>query len=122
MLQHHSKQSMQQQQPNEIIRTIKNETLFYRPVLLRGIKAYIKTCHTNFSFQQSEMLTKPQKLKNLIDKGLGHVDFKHICLKQKKTMSRHIVSLQRYEHRYVQPLADPERQCIFNSISFFFFK
>lgn len=92
-----------QQKHKEIISTIKNEALFYRPVLLYGIKAYVKTCHTKFSFHQSELLTKPQKLKNLIDKGLGHFDFKHICLKQKKEMNRHIVTLQRYEHKYEQP-------------------
>lgn len=31
------------------------------------------------------------------------VDFKHSCLNQKIEMTNHIVSLQQYEHRYVQP-------------------
>ncbi|XP_065932120.1 uncharacterized protein [Magallana gigas] len=57
------------------------------------------------------MLTKAQRLKDLIDKVvydllnnvLCYFDFKHRCKKQKIKMIRHIVRLRRYEHRYVQP-------------------
>ncbi|XP_065932339.1 uncharacterized protein [Magallana gigas] len=100
-----------QQQHRGTIHTIRSEALFYRPVLLTGIKADVKTCHTEFSPLQSEMLTKAQRLKNLIDKVvydllnnvLCYFDFKHRCKKQKIKMIRHIVRLRRYEHRYVQP-------------------
>ena len=99
------------QQHRGTIHTIRSEALFYRPVLLTGIKADVKTCHTEFSPLQSEMLTKAQRLKDLIDyvvydllnNVLCYFDFKHRCKKQKIKMIRHIVRLRRYEHRYVQP-------------------
>nr|XP_034320657.1 uncharacterized protein LOC105323903 [Crassostrea gigas]XP_034320658.1 uncharacterized protein LOC105323903 [Crassostrea gigas]XP_034320660.1 uncharacterized protein LOC105323903 [Crassostrea gigas] len=100
-----------QQQHRGTIHTIRSEALFYRPVLLPQIKTDFKTCHTEFSLLQSEMLTKAQTLKNLINKMrkdfmknvFCDFDFKHRCLKQMIEMSRHIVSLQEYELRYVQP-------------------
>eukprot|EP00105_Crassostrea_gigas_P043450 XP_019927598.1 PREDICTED: uncharacterized protein LOC105340005 isoform X3 [Crassostrea gigas] len=99
------------QQHRGTIHTIRSEALFYRPVLLTEIKADVKTCHTEFSPLQSEMLTKAQNLKDLIDyvvydllnNVLCDFDFKHRCKKQKIEMIRHIVRLRRYEHRYVQP-------------------
>nr|XP_034319656.1 uncharacterized protein LOC117680509 isoform X2 [Crassostrea gigas] len=99
------------QQHRGTIHTIRSEALFYRPVLLTGIKADVKTCHTEFSPLQSEMLTKAQTLKDLIDyvvydllnNVLCYFDFKHRCKNQKIEMIRHIVRLRRYEHRYVQP-------------------
>ncbi|XP_052693127.1 uncharacterized protein LOC128171380 [Crassostrea angulata] len=99
------------QQHRGTIHTIRSEALFYRPVLLTEIKADVKTCHTEFSPLQSEMLTKAQRLKDLIDyvvydllnNVLCYFDFKHRCKKQKIEMIRHIVRLRRYEHRYVQP-------------------
>ncbi|XP_052693119.1 uncharacterized protein LOC128171377 isoform X1 [Crassostrea angulata] len=99
------------QQHRGTIHTIRSEALFYRPVLLTGIKADVKTCHTEFSPLQSEMLTKAQRLKELINyvvydllnNVLCYFDFKHRCKKQKIEMIRHIVRLRRYEHRYVQP-------------------
>ncbi|XP_052692435.1 uncharacterized protein LOC128170712 [Crassostrea angulata] len=99
------------QQHRGTIHTIRSEALFYRPVLLTGIKADVKTCHTEFSPLQSEMLTKAQTLKDLIDyvvydllnNVLCYFDFKHRCKKQKIEMIRHIIRLRRYEHRYVQP-------------------
>eukprot|EP00105_Crassostrea_gigas_P027125 XP_011448354.2 PREDICTED: uncharacterized protein LOC105342926 isoform X2 [Crassostrea gigas] len=99
------------QQHRGTIHTIRSEALFYRPVFLTEIKADVKTCHTEFSLYQSEMLTKAQRLKDLIDyvvydllnNVLCYFDFKHRCKKQKIKMIRHIVRLRRYEHRYVQP-------------------
>eukprot|EP00105_Crassostrea_gigas_P044863 XP_019929011.1 PREDICTED: E3 ubiquitin-protein ligase TRIM9-like [Crassostrea gigas] len=99
------------QQHRGTIHTIRSEALFYRPVLLPRIKTDFKTCRTEFSLLQSEMLTKAQTLKNLINKVrkdfmknvFCDFDFKHRCLKQMIEMSRHIVSLQEYELRYVQP-------------------
>ncbi|XP_065929650.1 uncharacterized protein [Magallana gigas] len=99
------------QQHRGTIHTIRSEALFYRPVLLPRIKTDFKTCRTEFSFYQSEMLTKAQTLKHLIDyikndfmcNVFCDFDFKHRCLKQKKEMIIHIVSLQAYELRYIQP-------------------
>eukprot|EP00105_Crassostrea_gigas_P036562 XP_019920710.1 PREDICTED: uncharacterized protein LOC105323061 [Crassostrea gigas] len=100
-----------QQQHRGTIHTIRSEALFYRPVFLPRIKTDFKTCHTEFSLLQSEMLTKAQTLKNRISivrkdfmkNVFCDFDFKHRCLKQMIEMSRHIVSLQEYELRYVQP-------------------
>ncbi|XP_052692465.1 LOW QUALITY PROTEIN: E3 ubiquitin-protein ligase TRIM36-like [Crassostrea angulata] len=99
------------QQHRGTIHTIRSEALFYRPVLLTGIKADVKTCHTEFSPLQSEMFIKAQRLKDLIDyvvydllnNVFCYFDFKHRCKKQKIKMMRHIGRLRRYEHRYVQP-------------------
>ncbi|XP_052680949.1 uncharacterized protein LOC128161659 isoform X2 [Crassostrea angulata] len=99
-----------QQQHRGTIYTIRSEALFYRPVLLPGITDDIKTCRTEFSRYQSEMLTKAQKLNDLINYVvydlLNNVfcdfNFKHRCLKQKMETNRHIVSLQRYVHMYEQ--------------------
>nr|XP_034309352.1 uncharacterized protein LOC117683690 [Crassostrea gigas] len=97
------------QQHRGTIHTI-SEALFYRPVLLPRIKTDFKTCHTEFSLYQSEMLTKAQTLKHLIDyiqkdfmcNVFCDFDFKHRCLKQKKETIIHIVSLQRYVYIYEQ--------------------
>nr|XP_034309359.1 uncharacterized protein LOC117683694 [Crassostrea gigas] len=97
------------QQHRGTIHTIRSEALFYRPVLPR-IKTDFKTCRTEFSRYQSEMLTKAQTLKHLIDyiqkdfmcNVFCDFDFKHRCLKQKKEMIIHIVSLQRYVYIYEQ--------------------
>nr|XP_034308016.1 uncharacterized protein LOC105326468 isoform X2 [Crassostrea gigas] len=99
-----------QQQHRGTIHTIRSDALFYRPVLLPRITDDIKTCRTEFSRYQSEMLTKAQKLKDLINyvvydllnKVFCDFDFKHRCLKQKMETNRHIVSLQRYVHMYEQ--------------------
>eukprot|EP00105_Crassostrea_gigas_P042588 XP_019926736.1 PREDICTED: uncharacterized protein LOC105337630 isoform X2 [Crassostrea gigas] len=99
------------QQHRGTIHTIRSAALFYIPVLLTEIKADVKTCHTEFCPLQSEMLTKAERLKDLIDYVvydlLNNVfcdfDFKHRCKKQKIKMIGHIGSLRRYEHRYVQP-------------------
>nr|XP_034310377.1 uncharacterized protein LOC109620626 [Crassostrea gigas] len=98
------------QQHRGTIHTIRSEALFYRPVLLPRIKTDFKTCRTEFSLYQSEMLTKAQTLKHLIDyiqkdfmcNVFCDFDFKHRCLKQKKEMIIHIVSLQRYVYIYEQ--------------------
>lgn len=91
--------------------TIRYETLIYRPILQTRIEADFGSCYTNFSIYQSWILTKAKEIKDLIDyvkhtfmcNVFCDVDFKHSCLYQKTEMSKHIVSLQEYEHIYVQP-------------------
>lgn len=95
------------QEHREIIHTIRSEALFQRSVLQTGIKVDVKTCLTEFSLFQSEMLTKAQRLKNLIDKDLHYFDLKHRCLKQKINMNRHLTILQRYEIKYEQSSINP---------------
>ncbi|XP_052683813.1 uncharacterized protein LOC128164106 [Crassostrea angulata] len=100
------------QQHRGTIHTIRGEALFYRPVLLSGIKTDFKTCHTEFSFHHLEMLTKVHTLKHLIDYiqtdfMCNYFDFKHIYLKQKIEMIRHIASHQRYTRLYEQSAIKP---------------
>uniref|UniRef100_K1QSC7 Tripartite motif-containing protein 2 n=1 Tax=Magallana gigas TaxID=29159 RepID=K1QSC7_MAGGI len=98
------------QQHRGTIHTIRSEALFYRPVLLPRIKTDFKICRTDFSLYLSDMLTKAQTLKHLIDyiqkdfmcNVFCDFDFKHRCLKQKNEMIEHIVGLQRYVYRYEQ--------------------
>ncbi|XP_065939274.1 uncharacterized protein [Magallana gigas] len=98
------------QQHRGTIHTIRSEALFYRPVLLPRITDDIKTCCIEFSRYQSEMLTKAQRLNDLINYVLYDLlnnvfcdfNFKHRCLKQTMETNRHIVSLQRYVHMYEQ--------------------
>lgn len=99
------------QQHRGTIHTIRYETLLYRPILQTRIEADFESCYTNFSIYQSRILTKAKEIKDLIDyvkhtfmcNVFCDVDFKHSCLNQKTEMTKHIVSLQEYEHRYVQP-------------------
>nr|XP_034319860.1 uncharacterized protein LOC109619606 isoform X2 [Crassostrea gigas] len=101
---------IERQQHRETIHTIRSEALFYRPLLLSGNKADFKTCHTKFSLYRSQMFTKVNKLKHLMNKIIYDLlenvfcdfDFKHRCLKQKKEMNRHVVSLQEYVQIYEQ--------------------
>ncbi|XP_065941163.1 uncharacterized protein [Magallana gigas] len=91
-----------QQQHRRTIQTIRSEALFYRPVLLAGIKADIKTYQMEFSLNQSSILTKTQKLKNRINKSFKNVALKHRCLKQKLEAYRYISSHQIFEQMYQQ--------------------
>lgn len=58
-----------QQQHRGTIHTIRSETLFYRPVLLKGIKADVKTCQTECSLYQSVISKKAERLRKLIDES-----------------------------------------------------
>lgn len=93
----HNFQSIQEayrtkrQQHSGTIHAIRSGALVYRPLLLTGIKADFKTCSTEFSLSQSKLLTRAQKLKDLIGylqtdfmcNVFCDFDFKHRCLKQK---------------------------------------
>nr|XP_034332754.1 uncharacterized protein LOC117691245 [Crassostrea gigas] len=103
------------QQCRGTIHVIRSEALFYRPVFFPEIKAEIKTSRRDFSLYQSGLLTKGQRLNDITNyvqadfmyNVFCDFDFKHRCLKQKIEMQRHIVSLQRYVHRYVQSAIRP---------------
>lgn len=98
------------QQHRETVNTIRSEALFYKHILLAGIKSDVKTCLTEFSLFQSKVLTKVQKVKDWIDYAIEDLmynvfcsfDFKHGCLKQKIEMLRHLAFIQQFEHRYEQ--------------------
>lgn len=71
-------------QTRETVHTIRSETFYYLSVLLTGIKADVKTCCTEFSLYQSEILTKAHRLINRIDFALRGVSYKHRCKKTEK--------------------------------------
>lgn len=100
-------------QTRETVHTIRSETFYYLSVLLTGIKADVKTCCTEFSLYQSEILTKAHRLINRIDFALRGVSYKHRCKKQKKEMNRHLASIQKYEYIYEQSSISPIQFLLF---------
>uniref|UniRef100_K1RIX9 Brain tumor protein n=1 Tax=Magallana gigas TaxID=29159 RepID=K1RIX9_MAGGI len=91
------------QQHLRTIHTIRCESLFYRHVLLTGTKSDVKICHTKFIHFQQNLKDLIKKVKHdLMYNVFCNFDFKHRCTIQKIEMSRHIVSLQTYEHIYEQ--------------------
>lgn len=86
---------------------IRSGTFFYISVLLTEIKADVKTCCTEFSLYQSEILTKAHRLKNHIGFVLRDVSYKHRCKKRKIEMNRHLTSIQRYEYIYELSFISP---------------
>lgn len=99
----------------DVIQTIKNEALFYRPILMIGVKADDKACQTEFSLHQSNVLKNAQRLKNLINCVLSDFmdnvfcDFqlKHRCLKQNIEIKRNVAIIQDYEQIYEQSAIKP---------------
>lgn len=89
------------------IHTLRNEGYFYRTVLLKKINADIKTCHENFSLSQSEMRTRAQQLKDLIDNWFHDVEINHNCLNQKREIKRYTVLMQKCEVIYEQSAIIP---------------
>lgn len=98
--------SHQQIVVQNMIQTIRIETLFLRHMLLERIKTKMKDVPTHFSFYQSELLTKAQTLKNVIDYVL-YDGLKHRCLKQKFKLRRHLARIQRYISRNEQSAISP---------------
>lgn len=88
------------QQHVEIIHTFRVEARVFRPVLLKDIKADVKACQKEFSLYQSDILKKARRLKNLIDFGLGKVDFKERYLNHLKEIHEKMSSIQKYEFIY----------------------
>ncbi|XP_056007514.1 uncharacterized protein LOC130050808 [Ostrea edulis] len=96
------------QQHREIIDNIRSETLYNCRVLLAGIQTDIKTCPPQICHRQSQMSTKAQRLKDLIDTVVYDVKTRYKGLlidriqQQKRKMNRQLVHLQNYEDRYEQ--------------------
>lgn len=88
---------------------IRNEALFYRPVLLKDIKTDFRACQSEFSKIQSRLLAFAQKLKNRIDK----FEYRHISLIQKIKMNRQLASIQRYLQVYEQSAHMPVQFLVF---------
>lgn len=96
-------------------------SLFFKPVLLTDIKADVNTCIDNFSLYRSEMLTKAQRIIDLIEVVQNDFmnnlfsDFviKHRCLKQKIELIRHLAYLQRYIQIYEQSSYSSKKYILF---------
>ncbi|XP_061186269.1 uncharacterized protein LOC133194303 [Saccostrea echinata] len=100
------------QQHKEIVHNIRSETLYNSFSLLAEIKTDMKTCHTEISNRQSEMLTKAQRLKDLIDTMIFDVKIRHKTLihrlqQQKRKMKRNLASIENYEDRSEQSANRP---------------
>ncbi|XP_056007538.1 uncharacterized protein LOC130050809 isoform X1 [Ostrea edulis] len=96
------------QQHREIIDNIRSETLYNCRVLLAGLQTDIQTCPPQICHRQSQMSTKAQRLKDLIDTVVCDVKTRYRGLlidriqQQKRKMNRQLVHLQNYEDRYEQ--------------------
>ncbi|XP_056008488.1 uncharacterized protein LOC125660935 [Ostrea edulis] len=96
------------QQHREIIDNIRSETLYNCRVLLAGIQTDIQTCPPQICHRQSQMSTKAQRLKDLIDTAVCDVKTRYRGLlidriqQQKRKMNRHLTHIQNYEDRYEQ--------------------
>lgn len=98
------------QTPSHIISTITNEDLFYRRALMVEMQSDIKKLNTKMSSQKhlSNMSTKAQKLKQLIDKVVNDRN-KCVWILQNQKMRSHIATIQKYEHRYEKSAIKPTK-------------
>ncbi|XP_056002788.1 uncharacterized protein LOC130049361 [Ostrea edulis] len=95
-------------QHREIIDNIRSETLYNCRVLLAGIQTNIQTCSPQICHHHSQMFTKAEGLKDLIDTAVCDVKKRYRGLlidriqQQKRNMNRHLTHIQNYEDRYEQ--------------------
>ncbi|XP_078320718.1 uncharacterized protein LOC111102736 [Crassostrea virginica] len=93
---------MQRQQYSRRIFHLRGETIYYRSVLLEGLRHDRQTGHKAVTIRgQSKAEMRGQGLKDLIDDVLAG-DFKDRCIIQKTRMTRHMSKLLRYYHRFEQ--------------------
>ncbi|XP_078321496.1 uncharacterized protein LOC144621700 [Crassostrea virginica] len=93
---------MQRQQYSSRIYHLRGETIYYRSVLLEGLRNNRKTGHKAVTIRgQSKAEMRGQRLKDLIDDVLAG-DLEDRCIIQKTRMTRHMTKLLRYYHRYEQ--------------------
>ncbi|XP_062621174.1 uncharacterized protein LOC134282791 [Saccostrea cucullata] len=92
------------QKHRETIQSIRSETLYNNSFVLTGIRSNTKTFHPEIFHNQSEMLIKAQKLRNLIDTVMFDVKirlkrFIQSLQHQKRKTNRHLTSLEIFELR-----------------------
>ncbi|XP_078311791.1 uncharacterized protein LOC144618832 [Crassostrea virginica] len=93
---------IQRKQYSDRIYDIRGETIYYRSVLLEGLKHDRKTGHKAVTIRgQSKAEMRGQGLKDLIDEVLAG-DLEDRCIIQKTRMTRHMTKLLRYYHRFEQ--------------------
>nr|XP_022287570.1 uncharacterized protein LOC111100197 [Crassostrea virginica] len=93
---------IQRRQYLNMVYQLRGETIYYRCVLLEGLRYDRKTGHKAVTIRgQSKAEKRGQGLKDLIDKVLAG-DLEDRCIIQKTRMTRHMTKLLRYYHRYEQ--------------------
>ncbi|XP_078320688.1 uncharacterized protein LOC144621419 [Crassostrea virginica] len=93
---------MQRQQYSRRIYHLRGEAIYYKSVLLEGLRHDRKTGHKAVTIRgQSKAEMRGQELKDLIDEVLAG-DLEDRCIIQKTRMTRHMTKLMRYYHRYEQ--------------------
>ncbi|XP_022312681.1 uncharacterized protein LOC111117748 isoform X2 [Crassostrea virginica] len=93
---------IQRQQYSRRIYHLRGEIIYYRSVLLEGLRYDRKTGHKAVTIRgQSKAEKRGQGLKNLIDDVLAG-DLEDRCIIQKTRMTRHMAKLLRYYHRFEQ--------------------
>nr|XP_022294178.1 uncharacterized protein LOC111104488 [Crassostrea virginica]XP_022294179.1 uncharacterized protein LOC111104488 [Crassostrea virginica]XP_022294180.1 uncharacterized protein LOC111104488 [Crassostrea virginica]XP_022294181.1 uncharacterized protein LOC111104488 [Crassostrea virginica] len=81
---------------------LRGEAIYYRSVLLEGLRYDRKTGHKAVTIRgQSKAEMRGQGLKNLIDEVLAG-DLEDRCIIQKTRMTRHMTKILRYYHRFKQ--------------------
>ncbi|XP_078327812.1 uncharacterized protein LOC111117749 [Crassostrea virginica] len=81
---------------------LRGETIYYRSVLLEGLRHDRETGHKAVTIRgQSKAVMRGQGLKDLIDDVLAG-DLEDRCIIQKTRMTRHMTKLLRYYHRFEQ--------------------
>nr|XP_022294182.1 uncharacterized protein LOC111104490 [Crassostrea virginica]XP_022294184.1 uncharacterized protein LOC111104490 [Crassostrea virginica]XP_022294185.1 uncharacterized protein LOC111104490 [Crassostrea virginica]XP_022294186.1 uncharacterized protein LOC111104490 [Crassostrea virginica] len=93
---------IQRQQYSRRIYHLRGETVYYKSVLLEGLRHDRDTGHKAVTIRgQSKAEKRGQGLKNLIDEVLAG-DLEDRCIIQKTRMTRHMTKLLRYYHRFEQ--------------------
>nr|XP_022290315.1 uncharacterized protein LOC111101954 [Crassostrea virginica] len=93
---------IQRRQYCDRIYQLRGETIYYRSVLLEGLRHDRDTGHKAVTLRgQSKAEMRGQGLKDLIDEVLAG-DLEDRCIIQKTRMTRHMTKLLRYYHRFVQ--------------------
>ncbi|XP_078320664.1 uncharacterized protein LOC144621415 [Crassostrea virginica] len=93
---------MQRRQYADRIYHLRGETIYYKSVLLEGLRYDRKTGHKTVTIRgQSKAEMRGQGLKDLIDDVLAG-DLEDRCIIQKTRMTRHMTKLLRYYHRFEQ--------------------
>ncbi|XP_078327682.1 uncharacterized protein LOC111117750 isoform X1 [Crassostrea virginica] len=93
---------IERQQYSQRIYHLRGETIYYRSVLLEGLRHDRETGHKAVTIRgQSKAEKRGQGLKDLIDEVLAG-DLEDRCIIQKTRMTRHMTKLLRFYHRFEQ--------------------
>ncbi|XP_078311483.1 uncharacterized protein LOC111101954 isoform X2 [Crassostrea virginica] len=93
---------IQRRQYSDRIYQLRGETIYYRSVLLEGLRHDRDTGHKAVTIRgQSKAEMRGQGLKDLIDEVLAG-DLEDRCIIQKTRMTRHMTKLLWYYHRFEQ--------------------